>query len=161
MECKYAQDLAAFLDGELDAARADSLQAHLEGCPSCRERLSLLKRSYEALDALEAVEVPAGFSRRVAARVRRRFFAPLLAAAAAVLIAAGAVILRFRDSGTVTPVVPVTPAVTTLADLTEEERAVVENLDLLEDYEILADLDLFAQLDMLEGLEEFPEIESI
>ncbi|MHC4712298.1 MAG: anti-sigma factor family protein [Planctomycetota bacterium] len=160
MDCKYAQDLAAFLDGELTEAEAGNLAAHLETCPDCRERLSLLKRSYGALDLLGEVAVPSGFAERVRSRVRKRSYVPVLVAAAALILAA-MVMLHLGEREVTVPGPDEGQEAVVLAGLSDEERAVVENLDLFEDYEILEDLDLFAQFDTLEELEEFPEIEAI
>ena len=162
MSCGEQENLTALLDGELDAGQAERLRAHVEGCRSCREALELLKLSYDALEHVEPFEVPRGFASRVKARARKRSLRPVLVAAAALLIAS---LLFFRvglrrfvgapsqDDG-VTPIVDI-------ADLTAEERAVVENMEILENYEILEDLELLAQFDTLLEFEQFPEIEAI
>jgi anti-sigma factor RsiW len=160
MDCEYTQDLAAFLDGELTGAEGESLAAHLATCPDCSERLSLLKRSYEALDLLGEPVVPAGFAERVRSRVRKLSYVPVFVAAAALILAA-MVLLHLGEREVTVPGPTAGQGTAVLAGLTDEERAIVENLDLFEDYEILEDLDLFAQFDTLEELEEFPEIEAI
>lgn len=46
MDCRYcADDLTAFMDGELDSTRAGEINAHLEACPFCAEEYQSLKAS--------------------------------------------------------------------------------------------------------------------
>ena len=50
------QDISAWLDGQLDAAKAAELEAHLQQCESCRrfeEELATATRMYRALEPLE------------------------------------------------------------------------------------------------------------
>lgn len=60
MKCQDREELLnPYLDGELDAARRSAVDAHLQGCPDCREALT----QYQALSrALQAPELryPAG-----------------------------------------------------------------------------------------------------
>jgi len=155
MKCSEHDDLTAFLDGELDQRRAGEIRAHIAECPRCREEIALLKRSWEALDYLEAAEPPAGFAARVRSRARRGRLIPL-AAAAAVLLAGGLFYLAWR---THTAGIPENGP--ELARLSAEERQVIENMDLLENYEILSDLELLVRYRTLEELEEFPEVEAL
>jgi len=114
-------DLAAWVLGALDAGEAEVVQAHVEGCASCKETVTRLQRAVGAMP-LAADEVapparlrdrilaaaaasrtsavtPSRVRRKVAPPARRNVFAPLYArlpvyaAAAAVVVAlvAGAV----------------------------------------------------------------------
>ena len=158
MNCSEREDLAAFLDGELDEHREQEIRAHIEVCPRCRRAAELLKRSYDALEYLEAAEPPEGFADRVKSRVGRRTLAPL-AAAAAVLLTIGLFYAGWNvRRGSIQPE---NGHLAALAQLSEEERGVIENMDILENYEVLSDLELLAQYEMIEEFEEFPEIESL
>jgi len=42
MNCKFSDQLEAYHDGELSAAAASALEAHLPTCPACSQRLSEL-----------------------------------------------------------------------------------------------------------------------
>jgi hypothetical protein len=100
MDCKTARLLLDFArPGELDAAEADALEAHLAGCAECEA----LARAERQLDrhlgrAVSRVDVPAGLRGRLLARleadrgaVHRRWAGHGLraaAAAAALLVAA-------------------------------------------------------------------------
>ena len=46
-----AERLSAYYDGELDAARREQVEAHLNGCAECRRALADLKSLSEALSA--------------------------------------------------------------------------------------------------------------
>jgi anti-sigma factor RsiW len=100
-----AELLLARASRKLDAQRADVLEEHLAGCPSCREYAAAQIAVWEALDAWEAPPVSADFDRRLHRRIERegswrdallRPFRPLfahravpVAVAAGMLIAAG------------------------------------------------------------------------
>lgn len=160
MPCKERDNLAALLDGELEPGEAERLRHHIEGCAECREYLVLLKRSYDALEYVEPVEVPEGLGARVLARTRKRARVPVFAAAA---VAAAAVVFAWFSSARLgTGPAPVKDSqVVEAAGLTGEEQAVVQNMDVLENYDILSNLDLLAQYDTLTQFEEFPEVEAI
>jgi anti-sigma factor RsiW len=159
MTCEYIERLVEYLDGEMAEGEARELQAHVESCAGCRERMALLRRSYAALDALAAPEAPEGFAERVEARTTRRTFKvrkmllSVLSAAAMVLLALG-VYWAGGERGTE----PGTTPVTSVEGLTAEEQAVIENLDVLEDYEVLRDLDMLADYDTLTELDDIETI---
>lgn len=94
-------DLVALLDGQLEPARADEVQAHLATCPACEAERQALVAVWERLDLLPGLAVRAGFLEEVEARLRagdglkvhaggRRAVQRWLAAAAAALLVAGA-----------------------------------------------------------------------
>ena len=72
MNCEQMLELlSARLDGELNQAEEQAVQAHLEQCPECRalwEQLSALQFSLEDLEILPA---PEEFAQGVMARVRQ------------------------------------------------------------------------------------------
>lgn len=50
MNCEQIREnLAAFIDGELDESQVSDIQSHLEGCAQCREELEALRRTARAL----------------------------------------------------------------------------------------------------------------
>jgi hypothetical protein len=51
---QYLEDLVAYADGDLRAARRELVEAHLHGCESCRRRLE----SFGAIDRLLRDETP-------------------------------------------------------------------------------------------------------
>jgi anti-sigma factor RsiW len=160
MTCQYTDNLAPFLDGELSDEENARIEAHLGTCADCAEFVAILKRSYNALEHLESLDVPAGLAAAARKKARKTWRVPAFAAAAALLVIA-LVSARFATN----PVAPGNGVNTSLilAGLSAEEQAVVSNMDILEDYEILEDvedLELLAQLDTLVDLEDFPEIEN-
>jgi len=62
----YEEQLSAYLDGELPAARAARLEAHLRVCPHCRGELNALIGIAEHIRAASRqLEVSQEFDRRV------------------------------------------------------------------------------------------------
>ena len=49
-----ATDLVAYADGALHAARKEIVEAHLEVCPSCRQRMA----AFKAVDRLLQAHTP-------------------------------------------------------------------------------------------------------
>ena len=57
--------LVSYLMHELNEGEARAVEAHLQGCPQCREMLAEYRQTLDAADALPSVEPPAGFTQRV------------------------------------------------------------------------------------------------
>jgi anti-sigma factor RsiW len=101
MNCEeLRENLAAWLDGELDTPRADAASRHAASCAACAARADALRKTVEACRTWADAEPPAGLAWRAAraagpVRVRARVWRMGLAAAAAVaLLAAGLLIFR-------------------------------------------------------------------
>lgn len=62
--------LSAYLDGELPAAEAEALRAHLRSCAACAAGLEELSSADKALRSAPAAEPPPFFAARVAAAAR-------------------------------------------------------------------------------------------
>jgi len=154
MDCREREQLVAYLDGELDDARAQSLYAHLQDCPDCRKRLDILRRSYAALESIEPVEVPGDFAKRVRAHTTGRFVRIPAYAAGAVAVAAVLLLMFTLHRGVTTVIQPTHPTAVTPAEISAEDRAVVENIDVLEDYDLIANLDALTDYDTLTELDE-------
>jgi anti-sigma factor RsiW len=153
MNCKYNDGLAALLDGELDDARAKALRAHIESCADCRRRVSYLKRSYAALEALEGVEAPAGFAARVNARARRKLVRMPFYAGGAIAVAATLLLmLAVHGVGNRSHATPTHGPVAVA--VSPDELPVVENMDALENYDLISDLDLLSDYDALTTLDD-------
>ncbi len=87
-----------YLEGELEAAERSALEAHLEGCPACRETLEDRRTWERAFSGLAPVEVPQGFAAAVMARLsaRRRRVLGGLAGSLSVTAAIFAALLGYR-----------------------------------------------------------------
>ncbi len=130
MKCgEIREELAAYLDGEIEGAARRAVDDHLSGCAACSKERDALAAAWRLLEIAPPPAVPEGFDARVLARVRSGGPAPrarilgmpipAAAAAAAVVIAVGGwVALKDRDA-------PPEPLLTDLA--------VLEALDVLED----------------------------
>lgn len=154
MDCREREQLVAYLDGELDDADAKALHAHLQDCPDCRKRLDTLRRSYAALEAIEAAEVPADFARRVKAHTTRRFVRIPAYAAGAVAVAAVVLLMFTLHHGATTVITPIHPTTGVSGAISADEEAVVDNIDVLENYDVIANLDLLNDYDTLTELDE-------
>jgi len=91
--CPPAEDLSAFIDGELDSAARARLAAHLARCPACSETLKLFGAADSAAESATAAELSPELRARLeliphGAAARRRRIGVALGAAAAVLAAA-------------------------------------------------------------------------
>ena len=156
---RVEKNLSAYLDRELDLRTAKKLEAHLSGCPRCREKLAALERVENALAAFPGREPspflwtrvkagvdsgaePAG-SRSLPILARFRM-APVPARVAVVslflAVVLGGVIFSLRK-GAVRPPARADGSCRP-GETAGFEIAVAENLDLLENYELIKNLDL-------------------
>jgi anti-sigma factor RsiW len=66
VDCSTTKErLNAYLDGELPPRIVAQVRQHLQTCARCTAELDELKRLNRVLDALQGMEVPEGFARRV------------------------------------------------------------------------------------------------
>jgi anti-sigma factor RsiW len=69
-----SEEIAAYLDGELDAAAQARLEQHLAGCPRCAAELEAERRLLRELDTAltndSCLELPQNFAQVVAARAQ-------------------------------------------------------------------------------------------
>jgi len=105
MRCRKAQGLmSAHLDKELPPGKQAGLEAHLNHCEACAAEFRASREMQQLLAEKERFAAPAGFSRRVMARLdpaesARPFFTPLwlrFAEVAVVLLAIGSGLLFGR-----------------------------------------------------------------
>ena len=120
MNCNESTDrFDDFLDGRLDAAEAEDLQAHIAGCPSCngelasicelRDLAAALPRSLEpSRDLWPGIEARISETKVVRGRFGRR---ALLAAAATVVIVSSVVTAYFVGRSQAVVVTAESPAV--------------------------------------------------
>ena len=142
---RYGAEIGAFVDGELDAGPRQLFEAHLPGCPDCRQGLTAYESLANAISELPALEPGSQFESRFWARVaregdterRRRGWLtrwPVLdLALGTATVAALALLVGLPD-----PVLP------------DRDLAIVSDA---ERFELLEsdDLDVLAELDVLEG----------
>lgn len=64
-----AELLSQYLDGELPPTERAGLQAHLNGCPGCLQKLNALASTVKALDSLQ-IDAPAGLADSIIATLR-------------------------------------------------------------------------------------------
>ncbi len=102
-DCEHIQrQFQAYLDGELEAAEREAVQAHLTECAACRELAASYERLFAALDEPALPEpapgLPARVMQRVAmARARRRRLQTLVAAAAVLVVCAASMLWAWEE----------------------------------------------------------------
>ncbi len=70
MRCSKARKLfSPSVDGALTAAELAGLDAHIQGCRTCRERLEQIRALHVRLSSLEPLHAPNGFTTRVMANI--------------------------------------------------------------------------------------------
>ncbi|MGH8925183.1 MAG: anti-sigma factor family protein [Acidimicrobiia bacterium] len=85
-----AEDLSAYLDGELDSHELVRVKSHLSGCDHCRDELASLMEVRAMLRSLPMLELPEQVPSRMV-RLRRK--PKLIWGTAAAAVAAVAVVL--------------------------------------------------------------------
>jgi anti-sigma factor RsiW len=136
MSCNFAEDLTAFVDGELEPARREALAAHLPTCAGCQATVGALQGALAQVAKAARFEPSPSLRYKTMARIseqsekrwRRWMWAPSLAAAAVALLA----IFSLGRDGRLPP------------DAASLELA--QNLEVVENFELLG-------LDSAEDLE--------
>ncbi|MDP2897778.1 MAG: zf-HC2 domain-containing protein [bacterium] len=118
MECDQVKPLLdEFVEGELSSPEKETVEKHLEDCPSCREEVSALRRTMRLIAEFGEVNEPSDFLQRVRQRIeapaRRSLLArlterPLIARALAtvgclMLVALGALLVYRQLSPNLPP----------------------------------------------------------
>ena len=150
------EQISAYLDGELSADQMADVGLRIENDPAWSTAAAELSRVDALLDAWQVQGLQRDLAGDIRTRIRRapgvfpwrQAIAPL-AAAAAIALAVGLSHLLTRGDVGAGDLASARPAAV-LADVAEDDRLVVENLDLFEDYEVLAN---FATLEAIEELE--------
>jgi hypothetical protein len=68
-DCRDAESIYLYLEGELDPAERRGLEAHIETCPACRAALDERRLLHEAFTSLPPFEVPPDFALSVMDRI--------------------------------------------------------------------------------------------
>jgi len=81
VNCEDLRDLfSPYLDGQLTAAEADRLAAHVRTCPSCQEQLAALRFTSSLASSLPHARLPLDLAPRVMARASASLWRERLAA---------------------------------------------------------------------------------
>ncbi len=140
MKCnEIRENLAAYLDGEIDGAPRRALDDHLSACAACAAEKAAQAAAWRLLDLAGAAAVPGDFTARVLSRARAegasprprllRLPLPAAAAAAALLLVSGGVALYVRGAGDRVPSAPAEAPPEQLLD----DLALLEAMDVLQD----------------------------
>jgi anti-sigma factor RsiW len=150
MKCEdVSRELIAYLDGRASASERHRMEAHLEGCPACRNRAAEMRKVSMLLGDLPAIEPSFGFDARVRQRVAaeppRSWFARLVPAprpafAVALLIALTVLVAKLPSNHT-----PIATTTTT-AQAQQEDFNAINNLGVLENYDVVTKMDALSEL---------------
>lgn len=73
MNCKELEELSSnYIEGTLNQAAKEEVEAHLEVCIRCRDRLQRMRALMGRLNDLEMVEPSSGFEARLWSQLRRK-----------------------------------------------------------------------------------------
>jgi anti-sigma factor RsiW len=73
-ECrKHIQDIADYIDGELDAKLCSELEAHLKDCANCRLMVDTLKKTVILCKDGQREELPESIREKLKDAVRKRW----------------------------------------------------------------------------------------
>lgn len=154
MSCTFEDELTAYVDGELPAARRAEVEAHLGTCPDCRATEGLLRRTLAQLPALPEFVPSPSLRREVLAKVDalpptwgerlRALWRPTVMVPTAALVATLVLVLKVGGGGE--PSLDVTDA---------GALELAANMELVEDYDVAGldevdDLEVVAHLHELE-----------
>jgi anti-sigma factor (TIGR02949 family) len=154
----YLEDLSAFLDGELPPGRAAELRAHLEVCPGCAARLSRLREVDARLVAsARRVAVPGDLRARLAARIAADAAAPRRGAPRRAPAWRGPRLARRAAAFAAAAAAAALALVLARPGGETELGGSDEDLALLLELETVEDLDVIANLDLLERMVELGE----
>ena len=153
MSCAFEEELTAYVDGELPAARRAEVEAHLGTCEECRSTEALLRRTLTSLASLPEFKpsmdtrravlakvdaLPLPLRERLKALLRPTVLVPSMGLAAALGVAV--IISNGRDAQTL--------------DVTDAGALeLAANLELVEDYDIMG-LEGSEDLEVIEHLHE-------
>jgi anti-sigma factor RsiW len=164
MSCQQAQkQFMALIEGELNHAERQDVEAHVTACPACTADLQALKQTFYLARIPEVPEPSeefwAGFVPALRQRIRveeaerparRRpafwhlFVLPkpaLVALAASLVLISSFILLQWNRRQEEVP-----PSALSMV----EEMSLAANLDLLRDLELLEDVELLERLDLLQ-----------
>ncbi len=149
MSCTFEDELTAYVDGELPAARLREVEAHLGTCPDCRATEGLLRRTMAHLPALPPFVPSPSLRREVLAKVDA--LPPTLGERLRALLRPGVLVPTAALA-----LVVYTSGDSQGVDVTEEGALeLAANMELMEDYDVVGldsseDMEVVANLHELE-----------
>lgn len=161
MNCKKIEkNLVPYLDGKASRASRRRVQAHLEVCAGCRERIEGFHQVHNVLEELPQLAPSAAFDAAVRQRIseeprRAGFWAWLVPSPRMAIAVAALVVLsvwlnsRPTSSQRAEPVLP---------QNSEAEFKMIKNLPVLEDYDVLANFDALTELPVETPAQPQPEM---
>ncbi len=163
MDCRAIKKMIPiYLDGELQPQENQSVKDHLAGCPACQRELEAFNESWDMLGELGDIEPQPGFVGRFWTRLSceqswqerfwqglsesfsKRRLVPALATACVVVIVGSFALRNYFQ---------VRQTNQMLAELNEEDFAMVENIELAENFDLIQEMDFLEDLDIIAGLD--------
>jgi hypothetical protein len=154
--------MSVYLDGELNPEKTESVNQHLKGCPTCSRGLAAIKNTWAMLGELEEIQPQQGYVGRFWTKLSlektwgERFWAGLemeihqrkwVPAMATICIVAIIGLLSANNY------IQLQRTDQLLADLSEEDLEMVENMDLAENFNLIMELDFFEDFNIITNLD--------
>lgn len=150
-QCRKAEKLSMYIDGELSQKEHENLSVHIDQCDICSRELSALRQTDELLSSVSDINPSADFDRilwnKIASESERNSWWrfgnlfqvwKLSAATALAALVIGVVVLTDNPGR--------------LSD--ERALLIAENLEMLDDYEVVNSMELLENWDILMSMSE-------
>lgn len=163
MDCREIRKLiSVYLDGELQPHESQAVKDHVNGCPDCRKELKAFEESWGMLAETEDIEPQPGFVgrfwtrlaleqswhekilREVRKSLLKRRLAPVFMTICVIVLIGGFSVhnyFQIKDTNRI------------LAGLSEDDLAMVQNIELAENFDFIREIDFFEDLDIIENLD--------
>ena len=163
MDCvNFKKLIPAYSDSELPAETTESVKKHLKGCSACSKELALIKDTWEMLADFEEIEPQPGYVGRFWTKLslkktwgeqfwagleiefHKRKWMPAMAAICIVAMVGALSVNHFLQLQKTDQI---------LAEMSEEDIGMVENMELAENFNLILELDLLEDLNVIINLD--------
>lgn len=163
MDCQKIKKLIpVYLDDELEPQESQQVKDHLYVCPDCRKEFEAFEGSWAMLGELDHIRPEPGFvgrfwtklaleeswQKKVSTKLKESFsrksLVPVLVTACIVMIVGSVVVHNY---------VQVQKTDQILASLSQDDIAMVENIELAENFDLIAEIDFLEDLEIIENLD--------
>ena len=163
MDCQEIKKLIpVYLDNELEPLESQQVRDHLSGCLACQKESEALKESWAMLGELDDIHPEPGFIGRFWTRLslEKSWHEKILEAVRSVLpkgrlvpALVTACIVVIVGSFVLHDYAQVRNTEQILVSLSQDDLAMVENIELAENFDLIQEIDFLEDLDIIENLD--------